>query len=157
MKAEQKEVKIELCHKHKDTYLTDFYPGYFFNQYLQFPARTCRMQGCSEDAFYSVIGITFPDAVGDISRKERVCTGAKEIFREAKAIMDGGAALDRLTQYLKTRIIPSHHKELVAEKLLHHHAAMTLKKLGIDPNHDLSDNEKHCILKELNLYPEELE
>lgn len=147
------EISVELCHAHKDMPLSSTYPGYVFNQYLCFPARKCY---CGEDAFFTAIGIQFPDAVGEIAREESRCRAVYEIYREAKALLDGGPALVKLTTYLRTRVIPSGHKELTAEKLLHHHAKCILEKLGLDPRCSISDTDKHRILVELAIYPEEM-
>jgi hypothetical protein len=155
--AISEELRIELCYKHKDLDLPKRFPGYVFNDYLNFPARKCRIKNCQEDAFYTVIGLNFPDAVGEIKRETAVCKGTMEIFMEAKTILDGGPALDRLTRYLRTRIIPSLHKEVTADMLLRHHAQCILDKLGIDKEISLSDIDKHAILQELGLYPEVIE
>lgn len=157
MAATREEVRIELCYKHKDTDLQDFYPGYVFNQYLSFPARKCKMTGCTEDAFYSVIGIYIPPAVGKIEREYKYSRGTSEIYKEAVALMGGGDSLTKLTHYLKTRIIPSYHKEMTADKVIRHHARCILAKLNIDPECSLSDTDKHRILLELGLYPDEFE
>lgn len=157
MQASREEIRIELCYKHKDTNLTDFYPGYVFNQYLSFPARECRMHNCEEEAFYSVIGIIIPATIGDIKRDHKYCRGTSELFKEAKDLLDGGRALEKLTGYLKTRIIPSGHKEVTADKIIRHHARSILDKLKISRECSLSDTDKHRILKELELYPEDVE
>lgn len=152
-----KEVKIDLCANHKDSYLEDFYPGYIFNPVIIFPPRECRIPGCAKDAYYQAIGVTVPDSVGDLTRSddEKLCRATYEIYREAKQLLDGTTAKDRLSYYLQSRIVPSSHRELLATRMINKFADLILEKLKIDPENSLSDRDKHRILLELNLYPEE--
>lgn len=155
MKASMKEVKFDLCHRHKQVNLSEYYPGYVFSEYIFFPTRPCKVPECDETAYHTVVGIRIPDTVGEITREndEKLCRGIYEIFGEAKKLLDGDRAIDRLTYYLRTRIVPSSDREFLAHKLIRQYATMILNKLKIDPESSITDKNKHRILVELQLYP----
>lgn len=114
------------------------------------------MKGCTEDAFYTLIGVRIPNCSGPLegvqAKKHRAII---ELFTEAKKILDNGPAAERLCFYLKTRLLCSERRSLLAEKLLGKMSRLVLDKLKIDPDISLSDTDKHRILKELRLYPED--
>lgn len=161
MQASAKEVKIDVCFNHRKINLHDAkyegkYSAYTFSDQIFFPPRTCGISGCAVSAYYTLIGVVVPDAVGALVREDEVLSVFhEEIFTEAQVLLGGGSALERLCYYIRTRIVPSQHREFLAEKLIRHHAKMILQKLKIDPECSLSDKDKHCILRELSLYPED--
>lgn len=152
-----KEVKINLCANHKDNDFESTYPHYVFNPVILFPPRTCQMVNCERDAYYCAIGVRVPDVVGDLKRNpdEKLCRAIYEIYKEAKILMEGGTAVEKLAYYLQSRIVPSSHREHLAVKMINKMALLILNKLKIDPNCSLSDQDKHRILKELEIYPSE--
>lgn len=159
MKASAKEIKLDLCNKHKNVNLAEFWPGYVFAEHLSFPSRDCKAPDCEENAYYTVVGVLVPDAMGVFVRENGAtfCRGTIEIFDEAKHLLDNGNALDRLTYYLRTRIVPSECRDFLANKLIRIFASMVLSRLKIDPTSALSHKDKHRILLELKLYPEDFE
>lgn len=156
MTISAQELKFDLCDVHRTLEFTEHWPGYAFAGHIYFPPRSCAYPSCQKEAYYTVIGVPIPDAVGDL-KQEKICRGIVEIFAEAKELLDGGPALDRLTYYLRTRIVPSKHREFLAKKLILQFAAMVLQKLKIDPECSLSDKDKHRVLSELGLFPEDLQ
>lgn len=146
------EIKINLCQHHKGLLdLREYYPEYIFSDLIFFPARTCRVPQCSREAYHTCIGLKIPNGAGSLSKES---IWELEIVSEAKQLLDGGLALDRLSYFLKTKIVPSQHREFLADKLIRHHARMILDKCKIDPSSTISDRDKGRLLLELGLLPE---
>lgn len=122
-----------------------------FNSYTTFPGRKCSVPNCLETAYCECVGILIPDSLGELNLP-KTPKPVQEIFSNAKQILDGGPAIDRLTVFLKTKIIPS-QKSFTSDKIIRHHARLILEKLKIDDRCTLSDHDKDRILRELQLYP----
>lgn len=161
MSTASKEVKYYICQDHIDQYeksLHRFHPSHRFNTYLVVSAnKKCVMSNCKEITYYECIGIQIPDTVGNIEPvNNKKIRPVREIFGNAKHLLDGGCATDRLTVFLKTKIIPQ-NSGLTCDKIIRHHAKMILNKLGIDEVCTISDHDKDRILRELELYPADWE
>lgn len=122
-----------------------------FNTYHTFPGKKCQVTTCSDPAYFECIGLQVPEWVSkdDLSQNH---TPKEEIFKAAKIMLDGGLSLDRLTVFLKSKIIPT-YKSFTADTIIRHHAELILVKLNISLNQSLSDYDKDRILTELRLYP----
>jgi hypothetical protein len=160
MRGTQKgEVRFPVCADHKEHDFRKHYPEHHFNVIISFPGKECVIKGCSREAFFTAIGIEIPDTVGEIQRpeNEKLCRATYEIYREAKDLLDNGPALEKLTYYLESRVVPSSFRRQLAKKLLNHYASLILEKLKINPQEPINDRNKHLILRELDLYPEQYE
>jgi hypothetical protein len=138
-----------------DTDLEIVFPEYRFNWYPSFKAKTCKIDGCGNKAYNMLLGVKIPDSVGYLEAfpQNKI---TKEIFMEAKTILDNGPALERLTSYLyfKTRVFTYGSGDFVAVKLLKQYSKIILNGLNIDKEASLSDQDKHKILIELGMYPD---
>ena len=151
------ELKFRVCADHRHLDFAGQWPEFAFSELISFPSTECNYPECPKDAYYEVVGILIPSSVGEIKREQRMSLGTIETFEEAKKILEGAKAVDRLTYFLRTRIVPTDHREFLAKKLLRHYAGLILKQLKIDPECSMSDKDKHRILLEMGLYNEDVE
>lgn len=156
MSTTSKELKYYICQDHIERYertLKRIHPGYRFNTYVSICAnRKCTaITSCDQIPYYECIGVLVPETVSklDIPKKSKP---VQEIFWNAKHILDGGPALERLMVFLKTKVIPQ-NSGIVCDNIFRHHARLILKSLKIDEECSLSDTDKDKILRELELYP----
>lgn len=153
MSTNASEITLLFCLDHAATDLNESHPGFTFNWYPTYSASKCMYDGCSEKAFNTFIGIKIPDTIGTIPAATN--NALKEVIDEAKKILKGGEALEKLTSYLflKIRVFSYETGDFVAFSLLKYYAKLILRILKIDETTELSDKDINRILKKLNLLP----
>jgi hypothetical protein len=154
MSTQAKEIKFHLCSEHVDHYeqtLKRTYPDYIFNTFLNISIRKCGIAKCNETSHYESIGVKIPETAGELTVPKRQ-KPIQEIFTNAKEILEKGPAIERLTVYLKTKII-SQNPGLTTNIILKNHAKLILAKLKIDEQDYLTVKNISDIVKELGLYP----
>ena len=149
-------LKIYVCFDHIgkiDT--TQTHPDYKFNFYPSFKSHHCIYDGCKNEAYNVLIGIKIPSKISIFDlRKENIAVN--EIVDEAMSCMEGGPAVDKLTNFLyfKVRIFSYDVGDYLAYQLLKGYAKLILRGLKINENSDLTIKEVRRILNKLNLLPE---
>lgn len=149
-------VRVNLCEEHLKVNLQCFFPGYCFNLVVYIGNLLCEYLNCQNKAFRTAIGVRVPETAKDFNEDNaaRASINApflSEIYGEARNLLEGGIARERLAAYLRTRVMPQRKRE--GYRLCKIFASLILKELGIKNNELLTPVKIEMILDYLEVYP----
>lgn len=154
MSTHTEEIIVYLCPTHINLNIEEVYPDHRFNWYPTFRSNSCKVDGCKESAYNMMIGVKIPTHTSNLNIVRFIST--KETIDEAKELLSGGTARDRLLDYLyfKTRTFMYGSGDFLALRILRIYVDLLLRELAIDPDKPIDNLDMYTIMKKLGVLPE---